>query len=41
MVRFQTNFIFKIYKGVIQKKNMNMNKKGIDEPLAKKVLISL
>jgi hypothetical protein len=27
MVRFQSNCIFKIYKGAMQRKNMNMDKK--------------
>jgi hypothetical protein len=30
MIRFQNNFIFKIYRGAMQRKNMSMDKKYID-----------
>lgn len=33
---FQINWIFKIYKGVMQKKNVNVNKKCKDQHLAEK-----
>jgi hypothetical protein len=30
MVRFQSNCIFKVYRGVVQRKNMNIDEKYID-----------
>ena len=36
MARFQTNYIFKIYIGDIQNKNINMDEKHRNQSLAKK-----
>ena len=36
MARFQTNYIFKIYIGDIQNKNINMDEKQRNQSLAKK-----
>lgn len=38
MARFQTNCIFKIYGGVIQNKNTNIDKRHINKSLTKKVI---
>jgi hypothetical protein len=37
MVRFQTNCVFKIYKGAMQRKNMNMNENFKDQSLQRNI----